>query len=175
MSSSHDRSSTISIRGFEPVVNARLAFASLIRDQEYSKAVRRNSAPRLHKVPPVTVQILAHGHCTVGLFLRLADEDDAPRPARLVISPEVVGMQEQEDAAASLIADHYGLFISRRASKEQPALARARRRNDDPPFCLLGLIDVFDKREAQRVHSSGDGDLMGFFIRSRPSMAVSDT
>src|SRR2546425_1118917 len=37
MSSSRDRSSTMSIRGFEPVVNARLAFASLIRDKDYSK------------------------------------------------------------------------------------------------------------------------------------------
>ena len=75
---------------------------------------RGGGLPWLHQVPQVAVQVLEDGHGAIGLDLGLPHEDDALRRVGPVVAPEVVGVQEQEDTTAGLIAN--SLFLLRRRS-----------------------------------------------------------
>src|SRR4051812_37365845 len=94
-----------------------------------------SSWPReLDQVPAIAVQVLEHGHGAVGRLLGLADEAHTLRAHRLIVAPEVVGLQEQEHAAARLIADECLLLGRRGAGKEdgRRSLASAGRRDEHP-------------------------------------------
>src|SRR5690606_30926706 len=74
--------------------------------------------------------------------------DQAP-----IVAREIVGLQEQEDAPARLVADELRLLRIRRAREQDRRTARrvARRRHQHPALVLRGLILVGDEREVQRA------------------------
>ena len=75
------------------------------------------SGAELHQVPGVAVEVLEHGDLAVGLLGRRADEADALGGEVGIVAPEIVGLQEQEDAPARLVADE-GLLLRRRGAGE---------------------------------------------------------
>ena len=78
-----------------------------------------------------------------------ADESDAAGAIGFVVAPEVVGLQEQENAPARLVADE-DLLLRRGGAGEEEGrglVARAGRRDERPAFVLLGLVGVGDEGE----------------------------
>jgi hypothetical protein len=60
---------------------------------------------RLDQVPEIAVEIGEHRNRAVGFMARLFLEKHALRQHRLVVAGEIIRLQEQKDAAASLVAD----------------------------------------------------------------------
>ena len=110
----------------------------------------------LDQVPEVSIQIFEDGDGAVGLFLGLADEFDLVCLEGVVVAPEVVGVEEEEDAASGLIADAGGLFGCGGAGEEEVGPGGAGRSNEDP--ALTGAhVGVFEEVEAEDVGVVGDG------------------
>src|SRR5262245_18079449 len=65
---------------------------------------------RLHEVPLVAVEVEEHGDRAVPLPPRLLGEPNAARRHVVVVAPEVVGLEEEEDPSAGLVADAALLF-----------------------------------------------------------------
>lgn len=59
----------------------------------------------LQQIPQIAVQIFEHRNHPIRLFFRLADELDALRDHLVVISPKIVGVDEEIYSPACLIAD----------------------------------------------------------------------
>jgi hypothetical protein len=74
----------------------------------------------------------------------------------MVITPEVVGRQEQEHAATGLIADEGRLLGVGSACKKQSGAFGSRRRNQDPPLVLRGLVLILDESKVQRLRVVGN-------------------
>jgi hypothetical protein len=108
---------------------------------------------QLNQVPEVAVEVLEDCHGAVGVGGGRADEAHAPRAEGAIVAPEVVRLEEQENAPARLVADE-GLLLRRGgAGKEEgdAAGAGAGRGDEHPAFVLLGLIAVGDEGEAELV------------------------
>ena len=60
---------------------------------------------RLDQIPFVAVQVFEDGDDSVGFFARVLQEFHIARVHCVVVAPEIVGVEEQENAAAGLIAD----------------------------------------------------------------------
>lgn len=73
----------------------------------------------LQQIPQVSIQILEHRDHPVRLFLRLADESDSLRDHLVIVSPEIVGVEEEEHSPACLIPDKRFLLRRGRFRKEQ--------------------------------------------------------
>ena len=65
---------------------------------------------RLHQVPEVAVEITEHRHRTPRLLFRLSVEFDAFRYHGSMITSEVIGVQEEEDASTTLVPDRCHLL-----------------------------------------------------------------
>src|SRR5688500_19873776 len=102
---------------------------------------------QLQQIPEVAVQVLEHRHRTVRFDLRLAAELHADRDHAVVVTPEVVGIEKEEDATAGLVADRVFLLRVRRSREQQRWPTRARRRNAHPALVLLD-------RKSTRLNSS---------------------
>src|SRR5688572_588384 len=76
------------------------------------------SCARLDQVPPIPVEILEHYDGTVGLLTWALEEPHTSRTPALVVLPEGIGLQEQEDAATRLVPDPRQLLRCRRARQE---------------------------------------------------------
>jgi hypothetical protein len=63
----------------------------------------------LDKVPAVAVQVFEDGDDAIGFMTGRFEKTDAGGGHSPVIAGEIVGLQEQEDASAGLIADPVGL------------------------------------------------------------------
>jgi hypothetical protein len=59
----------------------------------------------LDEIPEVAVKVFEYSYGTVRLFLRSADEYDTARLVLLVITPKVIGVEEEENTPTGLIAD----------------------------------------------------------------------
>src|SRR5690349_7835977 len=70
-----------------------------------SPSCRPFGPSRLNEVPAVAVEVLEHGNATVDLMARRLEESHAGRAHPGVVGGEVVSLQEQEDAPATLISD----------------------------------------------------------------------
>ncbi|MNR38462.1 hypothetical protein D3C85_1565680 [compost metagenome] len=76
-----------------------------------------------------------------------------------MVAHQVVGVEEEPDAAARLIADMGQLLRRCRAGQQQRGLAattRALGRNPDPAFAAAH-VGVFAEVEAQLADEEGDG------------------
>lgn len=71
-----------------------------------------SSGGGLHQIPEVPVEVFEDGDGAVGLLGGRADEADAASKVRLMVAPETVRLQEQEDTPAGLVADE-GLLLRR--------------------------------------------------------------
>lgn len=113
----------------------------------------------LHQIPAIAVEILED--CDGAVIVRggFADEVDAGGGESGVIASEIIGGEEQEDAAASLVADGCGLFGRGGAGEEDRGgvFRRVLRADGDPAFVLGGLVGVFDQREAEGAGVEGEG------------------
>src|SRR5690348_17300800 len=98
------------------------------------------SRSRLNEIPQVAVEVLEDRNGAIGCLLRLPDESYPARSHRVVITPEIVGLEKQEDAAAGLVPDCGDLGQGRCARQEERRAGRTGRRHDHPAFVLLGLI-----------------------------------
>jgi len=69
--------------------------------------LRRGSAAagELDEVPEVAVEVLEHGDLAVGLLGGRAHEADAAGAVGGLVAVAIVGLQEQQDAPAGLVAD----------------------------------------------------------------------
>lgn len=65
-----------------------------------------------------------------------------------VVAGEVIGLQEQEDPAAGLVADVLPLLVRPSLGQQQPAARRAAEPHDDPAFAAADRR-VLHELEAQ--------------------------
>src|SRR6185503_701571 len=95
--------------------------------------------PWLHQVPQIAVQIREHRHAAIGRVDRRADEAHAFGEERRIVAFEIVGVEEEEDAPARLVADERRLLPSRGAGEEErgAAPAGAGRGDQHPSLALL--------------------------------------
>src|SRR5581483_12357892 len=71
------------------------------------------------------------------------------------IAGKIVGVQEETDAAAVLVADA-GVLLWRRSFRQQQVKRGISRRSDAHPALALSKIAVFQQREIQRTRVPGD-------------------
>lgn len=83
------------------------------------------------------------------LFLRWADKLHATCSVPFVVSPEVVGVQKQEDAPAGLTADNLLLYLGRGFREKQACTGTPGRSNYYPPLALGRNGCVLNKLEAE--------------------------
>src|SRR5678810_535510 len=93
---------------------------------------------RLEEVPEVPPGITEDRDRAVRLLRRFANEDDALAPERAVVAGKIVGVQEQEDPAARLVADTAGLLGTGCARQEEPRSRGSGWSDHDPALVLLG-------------------------------------
>src|SRR5581483_5500503 len=133
------------LRGCARHVNALETFAS--------RRLRRRAwllSARLDQIDAVAVEVEEDGDAAVLGVARAFGELDAFGAERGVVGVEVVGVQEEEHAAAGLMADRGALAIVGGAREEQLGAAAARRRQPDPALAV-GLRRIFDDDEAEHV------------------------
>jgi hypothetical protein len=100
------------------------------------------------EIPLIAVEVFEDGDGAVGFLARGFEETDAAGLVSLVIAPEVVGVEEEKDAAAGLIANGEGLFRSVGFSKEKSCAAGIGRSNEEPAF-VVGKGSVLEQAEAE--------------------------
>jgi len=110
---------------------------------------------RFDQIPGVAVEVFEDHHLAIGLVTGLFAKDDAGLQPGGVIAHQVVGVEEQPDPAARLIADPGDLFRRRGAGQQQRGLA-AFGRDADPAFAAAH-VGVFAEVEAQLADEEGDG------------------
>lgn len=66
-----------------------------------------------NQIPQIPIQIGKNGHGAVGSLVWFPDELDAGGHHMMVVTPEVIGLQEKEDTAAALVADER--FLDRKS------------------------------------------------------------
>jgi len=86
------------------------------------------------EIPLVAVEVFEDGYGAVGFLAGRFEETDATGLVSLVIAPEVVGVEEEEDAAAGLIADGEGLLGRVGLGEEKRGAARIGRSDEEPTF-----------------------------------------
>src|SRR5271154_5211916 len=105
---------------------------------------------RLQQVPFTTPRVQEHRDQTVRLASRRFKEPYAARAHRLVVAPEVVGVNEKADPSPGLIAKTDALSVIARNRKHQRRTRAPRGCDHDPAF--LGPEGrVFKNHEAEDV------------------------
>ena len=95
-----------------------------------------------------------HRDLPVALVARSLWVGDSGRYQPLMVDFEVIGVQEEGDPSASLLADVRSLLIRHGSSQQQPG-GSLRWGRDDPS--LVGADDgVLDEMEAQQPHEEGE-------------------
>src|SRR5207253_551008 len=85
----------------------------------------------------------------------LLSERDSARPHLVIVTPEVVRVEEKEYPPAGLVADPAFLFRCRSPGQEQTGPAGPRRRDKDPAL-PLAQGRILDQDEAQAAREIGD-------------------
>lgn len=113
---------------------------------------------KFDQVPAIAVKVLEHGDLAIGLGGWRADEVDAGRGEGGEVAVEIVGGEEQEDAACGLIADRAGLLGRDGAGKEDRGgvCGCAGRAEGDPALVLLGLVGILHESEAELAGVKGE-------------------
>ena len=102
----------------------------------------------LEEIPLVPVEVFEDGGGAIGFLAGSFEETDAARLVSFVIAPEVVGVEEEEDAAAGLVADGEGLFVSVGFGEEKCGAAGIGRSDEEPAF-VAGKRSVLEEVEAE--------------------------
>jgi hypothetical protein len=114
----------------------------------------------LEKIPKIAIEVFEDGYDAVWFFLWVTNEGDTLGPIGVVVAPEVIGVQEEQHSATSLITDARLLMLRRGASQQKTGLGCARRRHDHPAFALLGNRRVFDENKAENTNVEVEGLLV---------------
>jgi hypothetical protein len=109
----------------------------------------------LEKVPQVSVEVFKDGDGAVGLLPRFANKANAFPDQRVVVAPEIVGMEKEEDTAAGLMADKLLLFGSGGSGEKEARFDGTWRSDKDPALAVDG--GVLDKLEAEDAAIPVDG------------------
>lgn len=111
----------------------------------------------LKQIPEIAIEVFEDGDHSIGLLFGFPDEVDAFGDHLVVIPPEVIGAQEEEDPAAGLTADEGFLFRFGCPGEEQGGATGAGGRDHHPALVLLGLVGVLDEGEMKFVGIKVDG------------------
>src|SRR5262245_53549515 len=84
-------------------------------------------SPWLQEVPEVAVEVREDGDRPVRFVLRRPDEGHAPGRVGVIVAPEIIGVEEESNSPAGLIADPRLLLGCRRAGEEEAAFRAAGR------------------------------------------------
>src|SRR5262249_55572665 len=103
----------------------------------------------------VAVEILEHGNGSVRFPPRRLPENDAPRAHRLVVGPEIIRMEEQEDASAGLVAHLRKLLVRGSLGEQDTRLGRAWRGHQNPSLLPIERL-VRNQREAELAGEIAD-------------------
>jgi hypothetical protein len=117
-----------------------------VRDWRERDSIR---AGVLHQIPEVSVQVLEDGNRTVVSHRWLSDELDLTLNHVAVITPEVVGAEEERDSPTCLIPDERVLPRVRRTRQQQAGARRSGRSHKHPALILLRDVCILDKRKVQ--------------------------
>jgi hypothetical protein len=60
-------------------------------------------SPGFHQIPQVAIEVLEDSDGTESLFYRFPNENDAFRPVKTNITPTVIAIKKEKDAATGLI------------------------------------------------------------------------
>jgi hypothetical protein len=112
---------------------------------------RISGLPVLVKVPAIAVDALKYDKHSVFFLPWLLKEVDAFCLHSIVVSPEVVGLQEQKTPSAALIADKAFLPVVRRAGKKNSTVAVRGRRHHDPALTRLRRVRNEGKAQLSRA------------------------
>jgi hypothetical protein len=139
-------------RTFARVDQAKSYFESVIsavRIKGWAHACALGARP--DQVPAIAIQVLEHGDLAIGLDGGRSHEADAGFGVGGEVAVEIVGVEEQEDAAGGLVADGGVLFGRGGAGEEEGGgvVRRVRRTDGDPALALLGDGRVLDEGEAE--------------------------
>jgi len=93
---------------------------------------------------------------TVGLLARRFEEFDVGREHQAVVTPEIVSVEEEENAARGLVADLLELFGSGGPGEEQTGTLRTGRSDNEPAF-VCGKRRVFYDAETEGFREEGKG------------------
>lgn len=109
------------------------------------------------QVPQIAVEIFEHRDRAVRFVAGAFSETHASGGEGGMIAREIIGGEEQEDAARRLVADRGRLFGRGGAGEEDrgPVRRRAGRADGNPAFLLLGLIGILNEREAELADVEG--------------------
>src|SRR5215212_5101722 len=109
------------------------------------------------QIPEIPVQIFEDGDRSIRLDFRFPYEADSYGEHPTVVSPEIIGAQEEENPSAGLVADDTLLLRCRRPGEQQADAVRTWRRYQHPALVLLRLVYVLDDSELQffRIEPNG--------------------
>jgi hypothetical protein len=102
----------------------------------------------LQEIPLVAVEVFENGDGAVGFLARRLEEMHAAGLVSLVITPEVVGVEEEKDPAAGLIADGQGLLRSGGFGEEKSGAAGIGGSDEEPTF-VVGEWSVLEQVEPE--------------------------
>ncbi|MCY1301050.1 hypothetical protein D9M70_506390 [compost metagenome] len=107
----------------------------------------------------VAERIAEDRHCAIGLVARRFQKGDAFGQHRRMVASEIVGEQEEADAAAGLVADRRLLAFAVGLGKQQRSLDRAPGTDDDPALAIVEPR-VFHEVEAELAAIEGDAGIV---------------
>ena len=110
----------------------------------------------LNEVPFVAVKVFKDGDCAVGFLARRFEETDATGSIRVIVAPEIVGVQKEKDAAAGLVADGEGLFRGTGFGKEERG-STGIGGSDQEPALVAGERGVLEAVEAEFLREEFEG------------------
>jgi hypothetical protein len=99
-----------------------------------------HSSSRLQQIPAVPVKVREDGDRCIGLLARLFEKLHAARGHGLVVAPEIIGLQEQEDASARLMADLALLLLPDSFRQKQACPAGGAGLDDNPALSAAELV-----------------------------------
>ena len=114
----------------------------------------------MQQVPFVAVEILENGDGAVVFFGGFAAEGYTALFHGLIIASEIVGVKEEKDASAGLIADAGFLFVSFSFGEQEASSLRIVWGDENP--ALSGEWSVFDEIEAEGFCVEGNGFVVVF-------------
>ena len=110
----------------------------------------------MNEVPFVAVKVFKDGDCAVGFLARRFEETDATGLIRVIVAPEIVGVQKEKDASAGLVADGEGLFRdSGLGEKERSSTGIGG--SDQEPALVAGERGVLEAVEAEFLREEFEG------------------
>ncbi len=110
----------------------------------------------MKEIPLVAVEIFKHGDGAVGFLAGSFEEIYTGGLHEAIVSPEMIGVKEEEDAAGGLIADLLQLLRSVGLSQEQAGAMRPGRCDDEQAFAS-GKSRILDDAEAEGFGEEREG------------------